>query len=248
MPRFALTCLVLLFSSPAAASLAGHWLAVARPNADGTCRRGQAKEVMSRWKVVEDGPRVTVAVTGVGAKIKLSGRRSERRLMVEGISRRRKRFGRMRLVDAVYYSLEVRGDRLTGTRYLLSHRKLKSGVIAPCFLAWSVTATRARERRDNVAQGKELVDQMTAKMRSMLRQVEAANGDPARLKAIAEDFKKFAEKSKAEGDRIGRTFTDAEAQIVDNYARKQMAPLMRRFMTAVIKNGPTAEPDRSPSE
>ncbi|MCO4761122.1 MAG: hypothetical protein KC502_06430, partial [Myxococcales bacterium] len=97
---------------------------------------------------------------------------------------------------------------------------------------------KAEAGGDNVAKAKALVDKMAGKMEEMLKEVEGAGGDQAKIKAIGEKFKKFAESNKSEGEALNKALKPEEKKTVDEYARKKMAPLMGKFMAVMMKNRP----------
>lgn len=90
----------------------------------------------------------------------------------------------------------------------------------------------------NVVKAKALVDKMAGKMEAMLKEVEGAGGDQAKIKEIGEKFKKFAESNKTEGEALNKALSPEEKKVVDGYARKKMAPLMGKFMAVMMKNRP----------
>ena len=91
---------------------------------------------------------------------------------------------------------------------------------------------------ENVVKAQALVDKMAGKMEEMLKEVEGAGGDQAKIKEIGEKFKTFAESNKTEGEALNKALSPEEKKVVDGYARKKMAPLMGKFMAVMMKNRP----------
>ncbi|HAN30528.1 MAG TPA: hypothetical protein DCQ06_02930, partial [Myxococcales bacterium] len=106
---------------------------------------------------------------------------------------------------------------------------------------------------ENIKKAKAMIDTMAARMTKMLGEVEAAKGDQDKIKAIGEDFKKFAESNKTEGEALNKAMSAEEKKTVESYARSKMAPLMGRFMAVMMKNrpmppkGPAAAPGAAPA-
>ncbi len=100
---------------------------------------------------------------------------------------------------------------------------------------------------DNVVKAKALVDKMAGKMEEMLKEIEGAKGDQAKIKEIGEKFKKFAESNKTEGEALNKALKPEEKKTVDEYARKKMAPLMGKFMAVMMKARPGAPGGAAPA-
>ncbi len=114
---------------------------------------------------------------------------------------------------------------LIGPGYMVLAAKWPS---CPVMLAVAMTS----------AQAMALVDNLAVIMHESFTKLEAAGGDQAKVKVIGEKFKVRAESDTAEGKALCEALTPDEKKVVENYARKKLAPLMSKFMSVMIKKRP----------
>ena len=138
-------------------------------------------------------------------------------------------------------------DGRRGLEVVLVDTKLreKVQVLACGDSACAFIGAAPRDDSADLVAAKQLVDEMAASLQPMIADVKAAGTDTARLRQIADAFKKNSEATKARGEAMQGNLTAAERKQLEAYGREKIGPLMGQLMSAMVKAQATSTPKPS---